>query len=164
MKKQIPIYLQIPSLIPSSILFIVLIIDGFFLLISFGQISAVENPPILDILTFFLIIIIFLLSFATLILNKIANSKLNKFRHGVNPLYIVEKNPKNLTAQISQLLNEKYEIKNQTESTAILERKQKLSILTALFLGIFGIIPGAIYIAWWSSLPKETVFLDTSKQ
>lgn len=99
-----------------------------------------------------------------LVAKSVADGRIKKLRHGINPLYLVKKYPRNLEAQVNDLMNQKYEVIEKTSTTAHLEKKPYFSVITAIFLGLLGIVPGAIYIVWYLLQPKEVVLLDIKSQ
>ncbi len=154
MREQLPKMLRYLSYFPS-------ILSLIFLIFSFGYgVVAIDVKDNVGYVSLFLSFI-FLISFVG---KEIADVKLKKLRHGINPLYVVKKNPANLDAQVTMLMSEGYGVKSKTETTAHMEKKPYLSVLTVIVLFLFGIIPGVIYLVWYSTQPNEVVLLDVSTQ
>jgi len=61
-------------------------------------------------------------------------------------------------------MNQKYEVKEKTTITAHLEKKSPFSIISFVFLLLFGILPGLIYLVWYLFAPKDIVLLDIKTQ
>jgi|GEM_PF-2101716 len=155
MKEQLPKFLQYFYPIPAILSLIVCFIS-FFLMIGA---SANTNS-----LAFYLSLLVTIVSFVALVAKRIADGKIKKLRRGINPLYLVKKYPGNIEAQITDLINQKYEVKEKTTTSARLEKKPHFSVITAIFLGFLGIVPGAIYVIWYLLQPKEVVLLDIKTQ
>jgi hypothetical protein len=155
MKEQLPKFLQYFFPIPSIISLFVFLLFLFLTAVA----SSVTNK-----LTFYIFILITIVSFVALIAKSIADGKMKKFRNGINPLYLVKKYPNNLEGQINDLLNQKYEVKEKTVATAHVEKKPYFSLITAIFLALCGILPGAIYVIWYLMQPKDVVLLDINSQ
>lgn len=155
MKEQLPKFLQYFYPVP-AILSLIVCFVSFFLMVG-----ASSNT---GSVFFYLMLLLTIVSFVALVAKSIADGKVKKLRHGINPLYLMKKYPGNLEAQVSDLMNQKYEVKEKTSTTAHLEKKPYFSVITAIFLGLLGIVPGAIYVIWYLLQPKEVVLLDAKTQ
>ncbi|KKR09415.1 MAG: hypothetical protein UT38_C0031G0003 [Microgenomates group bacterium GW2011_GWA2_39_19] len=155
MKEQLPKFLQYFYPIPSLISLIV----GFIAFIVAIDASSKNNQPL-----FLTALIIAILSLVALIAKVIGDGKIKKLKLGINPSYLVKKHPHDLEAQISYLLNQKFELKDKTSDTAHLEKRPYFSVITAIVLFLLGVIPGILYLVWYFLQPKEMVYLDLAKQ
>src|SRR3989338_953300 len=143
MRKQLPKFLQyfypIPSVVSCFIAFVGIIFTS-------ASTKSTEFYPFL---------ILTILATVALIAKIIADGKIKKLRTGINPLYLVEKYHKDLDAQCNDLINQKYELKEKTSTTAHFEKRPYFSVITAIFLFLLGVLPGVVYLIYYFLLPKE---------
>ena len=136
MRDQLPKVLRFLSYFP-SVLSLIFLLCGFAYAVA--AISANDNSGYAALF----LGCIFLVCFVG---KEIADAKLKKLRHGINPLYVIKKNPANLDAQVTMLMSEGYGVKSKTDTTAHLEKKPYLSILTVMLLFLFVIIQTHVFL------------------
>jgi hypothetical protein len=153
MKKQLSPLLQFFYVVPGWMGLITFIL-------AFVALSALSDS--VGGISFILLIII---SLVLLFGNNAAVNKISKLKLGLNPKYITEKFPSDLDAQVNHLvMNENFTVSHKTEKTAVLNRKPKLSMASAIVWLLLGILPGIIYLIVYFVKPLETVQLDINSQ
>lgn len=155
MKEQLPKPLQFVYPIPDIVIVLTTIVSAFFMLVTVDG----ENR-----LSFYGVVLVFILSIVAIIGKNMATSKLKKIRNGVNPLYLITKHKMDLDGQIKDLLDQGYEIKEATSKTAHMERKAPFSVISLIVWTLLGVLPGIIYVIWYTFQPKEVVLLNIETQ